>query len=146
MLEVQKILIAYDGSEQSLKALEWAIKIIKQNQAKLTIATVLTPPIVYSGFDQNSGMMLGPLWEIAEEESKKVLEHAEQLCVGEGVAPYTILLHGIPDDEIIKYAHQENFDLIICGTRGLGGFEGLLLGSVAQKLVTYAKIPVLVVK
>jgi len=53
---------------------------------------------------------------------------------------------GNPADAIIKYAKKIEADIIICGTRGYGGFGALLLGSVAHKLVTYAKIPVLVVK
>lgn len=146
MLKINKLLVAFDGSTQSQKALEWAIDIIEHTHANLLIASVVTPPIVYSGFDQNSGMMLGPLWEIAEQETQKVLDTAYTYCQERNVPAQTILLHGIPDDEIIKYAHQEEISMIVCGTRGLGGFEGLLLGSVAQKLVTYAKMPVLVIK
>ncbi len=146
MLKINKLLVAYDGSAQSQKALDWAIDIIEYTHADLLIVSVVTPPIVYSGFDQNSGIMLGPLWEIAEQETKKVLDTALTYCRDKNVPAQTILLHGIPDDEIIKYAHQQEINMIICGTRGLGGFEGLLLGSVAQKLVTYAKMPVLVIK
>jgi nucleotide-binding universal stress UspA family protein len=47
---------------------------------------------------------------------------------------------------LIEHATEGGFTFLISGTRGAGGFEGLLLGSVAHKLVTYSPIPVLIVK
>ena len=47
---------------------------------------------------------------------------------------------------ILDYAEENNFDLIVIGTRGRSGFKRLLLGSVASHVITYAHCPVLVVK
>lgn len=46
----------------------------------------------------------------------------------------------------MRYAADQRADLIVIGTRGLGGFRDLIIGSVAQKVVSYSKVPVLVIK
>ena len=71
---------------------------------------------------------------------------AKSLYTEHNLSATIVTLEGNPADAIIKYAQKINADIIICGTRGYGGFGALLLGSVAHKLVTYSKIPVLVVK
>lgn len=65
---------------------------------------------------------------------------------GNGLQAIPVILEGEPASELIKYAEQEKVDFIICGSRGHGGFESLLLGSVAHQMVTHSSVPVLVVK
>lgn len=146
MKQMSKLLVAYDGSDNSTKALDTAVGLAKQLEAELVVVGVLAPSSVYAGFDPNNVVIIGQLWEIAEKEAQRALEKAQKFCAEQGMQPKINLYHGNPADEIIKHAAQEKADLIICGSRGLGGFEGLLMGSVAHKLVSYAKVPVLVVK
>jgi len=63
-----------------------------------------------------------------------------------GVKVTAVTLKGNTPDEIIRFATAENASLIVVGTRGSGGFQRLLLGSVAHALVTHSHIPVLVAK
>jgi len=89
--EVKSIVLAYDGSQGSQRALEWVVTLLG---AKVTAVTVVKPP-----------------------------EYSPTI------------------DEV-----DEFYDLIVTGTRGMGGFKNLIIGSVAQKVVTYSKVPVLVIK
>ncbi|WP_246105648.1 universal stress protein [Sporomusa termitida] len=68
------------------------------------------------------------------------------MCEANGVEARAHSLFGNAVKEILLHADSCRADKIICGTRGVGNFAGLLLGSVARTLVTYAKIPVMVIK
>ena len=63
-----------------------------------------------------------------------------------GVTATTAVLEGNTPEVLINHAHAVRAMLIVVGTRGLGGFKRLLLGSTAQALVTYSDIPVVVAK
>jgi len=95
-----------------------------------------------------SGRESGP--EVVDKSTWKSLRdrlgEVAQVFRDMGIAAKTIVLEGDPADQLIEYAKGERADLIICGTRGLGGFEAFLLGSVAYKLFIHSSVPVLVVK
>ncbi|MGV2947877.1 universal stress protein, partial [Acinetobacter sp. AGC35] len=63
-----------------------------------------------------------------------------------GLNPVVELLQGSPAEVILKYAKQQEVDVIIIGSRGLGGIREFVLGSVSHNVVQSARIPVLVVK
>jgi len=73
---------------------------------------------------------------------EKVREYGKQ----SGISVKTVILIGHPAESIIDYAANNDVDLILTGTRGLGGFDDLIIGSVAQKVIKYAKVPVWIVK
>ena len=63
-----------------------------------------------------------------------------------GVKAYTKLLEGNPGDELVRESETGEYDLLVVGTRGMGGLKSLLVGSVSNKVVHHAKIPVLLSK
>ena len=77
--------------------------------------------------------------ELLLEQTKMQMEEA-------GVEVDTVLLRGDAATEIITYCKHNQIDLVAAGSRGLGGFEGWLLGSVSRKLLHYAGCSVLIVK
>ncbi len=83
-----------------------------------------------------------------EAEKRIVPMHKEiaELAQKEGIQIQTVIVHDHPVEKIINYAQENGFDLIVIGTRGLGGFKKLVIGSVAQKVVSYSKVLVMVVK
>jgi nucleotide-binding universal stress UspA family protein len=122
-----RILVGYDGSLQSKKALKEAI----------TIATQ------FSGFIK--------VVNVYEKEKKKEAEaallEAEQNLEKEKVAHESLLVLGSnPAKVLVTIAKQENFDLIAVGSRGLGRNVSMLLGSVSKKVASNAYCNVLVVK
>jgi nucleotide-binding universal stress UspA family protein len=148
MTKPNKILVAYDGSSQSKKALEWAIDLSRNSNGKVIVAFVAEPvhrtPVygIEVGSEQN---IVDALKEV-EGRELIILEDAKNFCISRGVDVKTELLYGNIAQTIINYAKSESADLIIAGTKGHGAVEGLLMGSVTGKLVSLAHIPVLVVK
>lgn len=142
-MSVKKIVLAYDGSDDSKFALEWSKSYAPQIGAEI---------IITSAYDDMPALQVEDaslLINFATSYAnglKKHLSEVEKECLAQGLNVSTVILKGNPPDEIIHYAAEIKADLIICGTRGLGGFSSLLLGSVAHKLVTYSPLPVLVVK
>ena len=138
----KRIAVAFDASPDSKIALEKAMDLARVVAGEIFIVSVYEP-IPFS-FDE------GAVYVAAENEAMRVFrEKAElgrQLCEQAGVAARSQVLYGHPAEELIKYAQEEKMDLIVTGSRGQGGFASMLLGSVAQKLVKYSPIPVLVVK
>jgi nucleotide-binding universal stress UspA family protein len=142
-MSIKNIVLAFDGSDGSNKALQWAIDFVKENGADTHITTV---------FESMALVAIETASNVAELERSRrahmdeLLYLAKSLYKEHNLSARIISLAGNPADAIMKYAYKIDADIIICGTRGYGGFGALLLGSVAHKLVTYSKIPVLVVK
>jgi len=138
-MALTKVLLAYDGSENSQKALEWVLNFGQQTSILTVIVKVFELPD-----DMETGME-GSIKSI-HKGLKEQLEKLALIFIEKGLSAKTVILEGDPAAKLIQYAERERVDLIICGTRGLGGFESLLLGSVAHKLVTHSPVPVLVIK
>ena len=153
-----KILVAIDGSENSLKAAVYAIDIAKKDNSQLIALTVLdvsTPRRVSSSFITAPTYGLKELEE-KRKEAQQSLDKVEKLAVKENNTANNNNIQfksEIIEDPtsrvgsaIVDYAERENVDLIVVGTRGRTGFKKMLLGSVASDVVTYAHCLVLVVK
>lgn len=140
-----KILVAVDGSKSSLNAAKYAAKLASSLRTKNTITLVsvhddvaLKHAAQYIGKQQVNDF----LREMSEKELKtaqKALDKAE-------VKHDMVIRVGHIAEEIIKLGTSGKFDLIIMGSKGRGGFADLLLGSVAQRVSSHAKQPVLLVK
>jgi nucleotide-binding universal stress UspA family protein len=145
------ILVAIDGSESSMKAVDYAIELAKkEDNSRLTVLNILD---MNTAKQVSSSIITAPTYGLEEYElhKKAVLEWLDAIkskCENEGIQTEIKVIGGpspVPDS-IIIYAENENVDLIVVGTKGRSGFKKLLLGSVASKVVTYAHCPVLVVK
>ncbi len=141
----KKILLGYDGSESSKKALEKAIKLSKTLDAELHIVGVIKP-FEFAAIDY---IPPEEIEKYEEEELKKeevILKEAIEIAKNNGVNATFRVMEGDPAEELMTYADENGCDLIVVGKRGKGGFKRLLLGSTAGNLVKYANQSVLVVK
>ena len=139
----KKLMLAYDGSEHSQRALDWALDLNAQLLYELEIVTVIPPfPSLFADFPTDTYALM----EVNRKNGQTMLERAAAHCLERGQTTTTALLEGHIVDTLIEHATEGGFTFLISGTRGAGGFEGLLLGSVAHKRVTYSPIPVLIVK
>ncbi len=137
-----KIVVGYDGSADSKKALQLAATVAKGLAAEIVLLTVLDPGKLIDGDMYNIEKARAAFrYEYGEKLEKAKAKMAEL-----GVAASTVVLEGNPAETILDYVHKEGAFMIVVGTRGLGGFKRLMLGSLAQALVTYADVPVLVAK
>ena len=140
------ILVGYDGSEESKRAVARAVEIAKAVGARLRIATVVPPPTVFLGEllipEQVDVSALESQARQSLESLAKEIREAAQLNTVE-----TVVLVGDPATELVSHAESEGCDLLVVGRRGRGGIQRLLLGSVSSKVVSMSRhVDVLVVK
>jgi nucleotide-binding universal stress UspA family protein len=151
-LPAKKILVAVDGSENSKRASRAAIDLAKANpEAKLVVLNVVTTsPIV--GFPAIGAdtypASLQSYYEDVEKNGKSIVEDVVELAKKENVSAtgYVERSGTSVVQSVLDKASSENVDLIVLGTRGLGGFSKLLLGSVSSGVVSHAHCDVLVVR
>lgn len=139
---MKSIVVAVDGSAQSDKALQMAISLASKFQAALEVVHVLEPLFVPP---EPYGVNSGALEAANREYGQKVLADAVDTAGRAGVAASSVLLAGAPPEAIVEAASQANADLIVIGSRGRGAVGRVLLGSVSDRCVHIAKMPVLVV-
>jgi nucleotide-binding universal stress UspA family protein len=143
MLELKTIVCAADFSEISDNALRYAIQMAEKFGASLHIVHVCHPPSLML----NDAEVMLPA-DFHEEYRKVVQQRVDELvagCRNSGVNVQGELREGVPQDEIIAFAKERSADLVVLGTHGHRGFTHLLLGSVAERVVRKAGIPVLTI-
>ncbi len=142
----QNLLLAFDGTEGSQKALEKTMALVKEN------AHIKNVHLLY--VDDSPKMIAGEAYIVRTEDLKTEpnRESVEKLKQAKAVlSPYLtctseIIKNENPSNAIVEHAKQHDYDLIVIGSRGLGGVKKLFLGSVSSQVVQQAAIPVLVVK
>jgi nucleotide-binding universal stress UspA family protein len=141
-----KILIAIDGSELSLKAADYGITMAKKDNANLVVINIVYTPastFVYTRQEWFDEFLKKAKEEAAEWFNKIRTNAAEN---GVEIKVETVEeLYSVPA-AIVKYAENENVDLIILGSTGKTGFKRLLLGSVASEVIIHSPIPVMIIK
>lgn len=136
------ILVPIDGSDPSMAALEYACSNYPEERI-----TVLHVSNLKTG--QNRFTMGGSFkeWKETEERNaEELLNTAYEKAESFDTDIETVHEFGDPIRYIIKYAKEHDFDQIVIGNRGLDGVPRLVLGSVAERVVRQASIPVVVVK
>ena len=142
----ETILIATDGSDRNRTAIEEGLKIARLCGSKIwaiyVVDTSVFAPVQYGT------AMAGPG---KTEVNRELDDETEQIAtrvrdLAGGVPVNMVIREGRPAAEIIRFAAEKKADLIVIGSRGKGGIERLLLGSVADEVVRTAPCSVLVVK
>ena len=138
---MKRIVIAHDGSEGSLEALEQGLELARRARAVATVAYVRHAPLPVIG---------DPFYERALSKElhrgRDALVEARLYAAAFGLVPETELLEGDAGEQILELARARGADLIVVGSRGRGAVAEALLGSVSQAIVHSADRPVLVVK
>ena len=139
----KKIMVATDGSVCSRLAANKGIEL-----ARLSGGTVYAVYVVSTEYF--SSMAVDFDWERMHEALKKdgckAVNYVKGIGELENVNVKSILLEGHPADELIRYAEENEMDIIVMGTLGKTGLDRLLLGSVAGNVVRHSKVPVMVVR
>jgi len=146
-LSIRKILVALDGSNPSFNASTYAIDFAKRYDAELIVLSIVSP-IPYSQFEYANIGRMKEIETIEREKSEQYIDKVKQKAIENKVTVKTEVLIKYTSvvKEIVEYAENNKVDMIVIGSRGMAGFKKLLLGSVANGVVTYSHCPVLVVK
>jgi len=139
--EMKKILVCYDGSEWSKKALSEAINLSKKFDSHITVLSVV-PQVCFLEI----GIDCATVESIFKAETEGNLNVAKKILKEEGVKGETLLLEGTPADVIVDHARDNNYDLIVIGSKGKDATERTLFGSVTLKVASNAAQSVLIVR
>ena len=137
-----KIIVAYDGSEQSKKALNKAIELAAKSGNELTLLTVTEPVCPVSIHEKDCAV----LDERFRKETDEILEKVKKDIEKEPISITTEVRTGRPDEEIVKFSKEKEADLIVIGSHGRHGAMKFLLGSVSMRVADNAVCSVLIVK
>ena len=154
----KKILVAQDGSESSQRAAQAALELAEKLKADLVVLHAISSPTSYyhSTIASPTGMSLpapsqheiDAYYAYARKVALGIVGETESKAKKQGIHVKTEIPEAVSSivETIVNHASKENVDLIVVGTRGLGGFKKLLLGSVSSGIVSHAHCPVLVVR
>jgi nucleotide-binding universal stress UspA family protein len=142
---MHRILIPVDGSDNAARALNYALKLAKENGSiELRLLTVHPEPMIYGEIQVY--VSKEKMEELQRKRSKDILRPAAEAARAAGV-PYTSeIVVGETAQMIVNRANELNCDGIVMGTRGMGAISNLVMGSVATKVVHLTKLPVTLVK
>lgn len=136
----ERILLPTDGSEGNGRAIRQAIELAAETGAELHVLFVVEDmPYAPEMADESIEMQLREIGEGAIETIRARAEEA-------GIELQTAIEEGMPHREILEYTDSEGIDLIVMGTHGRSGLDRYLLGSVTERVVRTAEVPVLTVR
>jgi nucleotide-binding universal stress UspA family protein len=151
----KKVLVAFDGSEQAKRAINYAADLSDSNKGVLVVVTVV-PRVTLPVFpDEGFGSIpisaaqdfgeyqdkMKTMYQKSQEEVLKEIKERFPMLTTE-----TVILEGRPSSTIVEQAEKNQVDLIVMGSRGIGGISGWILGSTSRRVVESCTKPVLIIK
>ena len=142
MNDIKKILVTSDLSDRSLPGVRAAASLARQSNARVVMLYVLEdhlPPIMmFTTETERAGL----LEDQRVKAEGKLREYAERHLGGDGEA---VVVLGVADKEIVRYAEDNDVDVVVMASHGYGPVRQLLLGSTTERVLHHAGCPVLVV-
>ena len=136
----RKILVGYDGSAPSERAVDVAISLAQCIDAKILVLAVARPP------EPATRVEVEAVLDDAKEHYEQGLSKVQERANSAEVELETMIEVGHPAEHLIHRAETDHAELIIVGRRGTSLFEKLILGSVSERVLRYAHCPVMVMK
>ncbi len=143
-IEIRRILVPLDFSDQAPLVLDWAAHLAKQHGSRVVLLHAYHLPVE---FQQLEGAYLPPdFWSNVKVEAEQSLSRYAEDLERRDIQAESVVREGYPATVIVDEAASQPADLIVIGTHGLSGLKHLLLGSIAERVVQRAPCPVLTVK
>ncbi len=137
---INRILVAYDGSEPAKKAFNFALDLAQKYQAEIWVLAVAQLPEFAEDVETEA------ILEHSNKYHRRLLAQLKQQSMGTQPPVHYEGAVGHPAEQIIRHAEQHGANLIVMGHRGKTLFERWRLGSISQRVLQYAHCPVLVVR
>lgn len=148
------VLVPTDGSDLALRALDEALAITGPADATIhvlyvvddgTIAELATNTGV-EDVNVNANADVGELFDRFEVVGEYAVGDVRDAAADRGVDVVTAVRRGLPDEEILGYATENDVDLVVMGTHGRSGVQRYLLGSTTERVLRQSPVPVLAVR
>ena len=140
MTKINRILVPVDGSRNSLRGLDEAIKL-----AQAVNASIIGLYIQHSEIP-STGAVTGAIRDTLKQEAEKILDTARRKSLAGDVPFSEEVRKGHVGKTIVKFADDNLLDMIVIGSRGVSGLNERFFGSVANHVLHASQIPVLIVK
>lgn len=131
----ERILLAYDGSEQAKRALAYTVELAKLTGAKVGVVSVVPVHAGRIGIDP---------WDDREVHTDELIE-AKTLFTDQGIEPALHESYGEVAEQIVKIAVENGYDHVVVGSRHLGPVERVLQGSVSEGVVNKSPVTVTII-
>jgi nucleotide-binding universal stress UspA family protein len=140
------IIVGVDGSDQSRRALGWAMREAAQHRVPLTVVSVHPPPArpatgIYWGVHASAENSFDP--QFARTAVQEFVDKVASEIGGPAPEVTVTIVTGDPAEELVRASRDA--DLLVVGARGSGGFARLLLGSVGSQVTHHASCPVVII-
>jgi len=140
---IKKIVVAFDGSEQSNKAFDFALELTKlcpSAAPEISVLSVAQPPEPIDIVEMDA------IIDSATQHYQELFTALKGKSRQRNIEIRTEVVVGHPAEQIVRYAKERNADMIIIGQKGKSQVETWLLGSVSKRVATHAPCNVTIVK
>jgi nucleotide-binding universal stress UspA family protein len=137
--QVDTILVPVDGSPGSERGLAYADLLAGITSAEVVVVVAYDPPIAIR---RRGILLVEAAQREMEEDATELATEAAQLLIDRGRRARGVVVRGEPAESILEVADREHADLIVMGRRGLGRLQGLIVGSVSERVARHAGVPV----
>jgi nucleotide-binding universal stress UspA family protein len=144
--QYKHILVPLDGSELAELAVDDAFSLAQLSQAEVTLLQVVYPAEEVIGAEAGYPIYLDQQWENQKILALEYLNDIRKRKAEAGLTANLAVEMGAPAETIINYASKHPIDLIVMATHGRSGFQRWVYGSVADKVLRHADVPVLLVR
>jgi nucleotide-binding universal stress UspA family protein len=145
----KRILVGLDGSENGLRTAEAAVRLAATFGAELHLLTVTRPyevSVEVQGYLETENLLGEPSY-VLDEKAQAVVDKARAIAEQNKVRKVlTVVREGKPAGVLVDYANDNQMDLVVVGSRGVGELEAVLFGSVSKKVSQLAGCSVLIVR
>jgi nucleotide-binding universal stress UspA family protein len=135
------LLVPFDGSESSRRALVRACDLSKSDGSEISVLYVIPRYEEMMDFFKTESVK-----KSLYQEAEKIIEVAKKLAAGQGVQIKAVVQEGHAGDKVVEIADKMKHDLIVVGTHGWRGMNKAIMGSTAERVIAYASCPILIAR
>ena len=139
--EYASVLVPYDGSDFSKRALNRACQIAKQDNSSVTVLYIIPRYEEMVNFFKTESIRKSLM-----QEAEKIMESAREFATIQGTVVRTEVSEGYAPDRIAEIAKERGYDLIVIGSHGYRGMNKAIMGSTTERVILNAGCPILVVR
>ncbi|MCG6892580.1 MAG: universal stress protein [Desulfobacteraceae bacterium] len=146
MFPLRKIINPTDFSEPSQRGTEAAVKLAETFHSELILVHAVTPLPIIAESSGAAGYHLPTVMEDLEQQARDAMDRLVETLIPRQIHVRSLILHGMPANEIARAALEESTDLIVMATHGESGWKRFFFGSVTERVVHIAEVSVLTIR